>query len=273
MAHPITRTYIDTFCANCNKSLHRPVTNKKRAFCNQICYFQWLREKRPASEIRFLHERGAMLAELQRVANLLGRLPMYDEMKELGEIYPSIYSKRFGSFGMALSCISNPAPHDDWSIDSMTPEDAGWLVGVADSESTFRLAKHGYAYTPIWGLQLRADDLFMIKEVRRILGLENRTLTYWTRDNDRKRGINAGDAVRFYIRDVPTHITRTVPFFTRFPLRSKKKLEFPLFAESIQLLNKHRHSFKKEYPIEMRHRMEAIKLELEQLKKYHPITD
>jgi len=183
------------------------------------------------------------------------------------------YTNRFGSWRMALATITSPVPTTEWSVDSVDPEDGNWLAGIADSESTFRLAKHATSFSPIWGLQLRADDLCCLQEMQRIIGVYT-PLTFWHRDNDRKRGINAGDAARFYIRDIPTHYSHTIPFFTRFHLRCKKAAEFPLFAEAVNILHDHQlNLLTRRYTEQMRQRLEEIKAELEALKKYHPITD
>ena len=112
-----------------------------------------------------------------------------------------------------------------------------------------------------------ADDFYIVKEIKRIFGLSNRPHEFWRRDHDRKRGINAGDAVRFYVRDTPTLLTRIIPTFERFPLRSKKQFEFVLFTEAIHLLNNYQKSFSRTYPPETRKRLSQIHLRLQEMEK------
>jgi hypothetical protein len=233
-----------------------------------------MREKRPHNEIKYKYEQGELLAELQRVANKLEHFPTQKEMKEQGQIYPSIYEKRFGSWHMALACITDPSPEMDWDINNVSPEDGGWAAGIADGESTFRLANYKTSFVCIWGFQLRADDVQVAQEIKSILGLQRRPLGWWIRDNDRKKGVNAGDAVRFFVRDIPTLRAHIIPFFTRFKLRSKKQKEFLLFSDAVNLLQQHRQSgLHKPYSQELKDRLSEIKEELQDMKKYKKPSD
>lgn len=270
---PRTNQLIETECAYCHSKLMRSTERNKRFFCSQSHYWSWLRENRPVEEIWYKHTDGKLLAELQRVANVLGHIPTFQEMEQVGTIYSSTYSKRFGSWRIACASITNPQPLPEWNIDSITPEDGGWLSGIADGESTFRIAKHNTSYSAVWGLQVRADDFYIVEEVRRIIGTKA-PLRYWIRDTDRKNGIKAGDAVRFYVRDIPTIHTRLIPIFQRFPLRSKKKYEFLMFIEAVDLLHNHQADLQhRRYTLGLRQRLDELYHAISNAKIYKGIPD
>ena len=269
MTRPKTRTYTTTYCTYCNAPLERPTSSKRHHFCSQSHYWAWLREKRPIEEIRYASTQGELQVELQRVANELGHLPSRNEFSANSPFSPKRYETRFGSWRIALTCITDPSPQDNWNINDVPIADGSWLSGFADGESMFRLSKTGTSFCPIWGFQIRADDMDAACEARRILSLQSRPFTFWHRDGDRKRGINAGDAIRFFIRDIPTHHQRIVPIFQKFPLRSKKSNEFTLFAEAVNLLYKHQSNLSsRKYPQSLRERLNEIKLILHEMKKY-----
>lgn len=264
-----TRRYVEIECAwsGCSQILERPYVEGKLHFCNQAHYWAWRRDDMTPD---FENTKDELLNDLQRATNLVGHLPTVEEYLEYGGqfTYKKFYT-RFGSWQVVLSCIRDPNPSDPWDVSQVSIADGHWLAGLADGESTFHLTKAGYSYTPVWGLQLRADDIDVLREVRRILGLEQRAFTFWHRDRDRARGINAGDAVRFYIRDVSTHASRTLPFFEQFRLRSKKAREFEIFAKAVRMehamqSDPQRH----QYTSQERELLREYQIELKNMKSY-----
>lgn len=63
-------------------------------------------------------EKDELLEEINRLRDIFGRVPKYDEMRERGKYSTSTYEERFGSWGDAVK-EAGLKPHKRWGVDDV----------------------------------------------------------------------------------------------------------------------------------------------------------
>jgi hypothetical protein len=143
-----------------------------------------------------------------------------------------------------------------------------WLVGFTDGEGLFGLSYFttSNTYSCEFGFTYRADDYKIYEYIGERLGLGH---LCHHKDHD---WIGTGGNTHkpsggFQIRDSKDLLTVIIPIFDKFPLKSKKALEYPLWRMAVELLTQ-RMIFKKQNSLETYQEiMEEIRMELKDLKK------
>ncbi len=220
-----------------------------------------------------------LIKEYKRVKRSLGHIPSWDELREHSKAYPSIFQKRFGTLDnlskLAYPSIDLSAPKIKWDISDLNPEDGGWLSGICAGEGCFRISMNLSArrlsqFGAIFHMQLRADDIGVLEEIKRLWRLDTR-IGIWNREHDRKRGINAGDGCILTIRNIPVIVSRILPTFEKYPMRSKKQSDFVMFKRGVEIMNAKRLSGNRnsQYTDEQRSELERIYWTMRELKKYN----
>lgn len=176
-----------------------------------------------------------LLTELQRVTDILGRPPSYDEMKRLGHISPKPYQTRYGTWENAKRFVGWIPAWETFSPHDVSIADGAWLAGFIDGEGCLRLQSIRHTYSPMFCLSLRADDLPALQEIERIIG----TTVQYHIDNRqaciRKGMTGANPAYKIAVRDVPTLAYQLLPLLERFPLRTRKAEQVPPFTEAVHM--------------------------------------
>lgn len=278
MGRPRVRPLVTVQCGHCGATLTRTKCIERpnqKYYCNYTCRNLGYRGHEPA---RKWHTK-ALLTEFRRVTELLGHIPLFAEFKEHSLIYPSIYQKRFGTWDsiikLAFPEYDCDNPKTPWTIDDLTPEDGGWLAGMCAGESCFRIQKNrNTRYSPVWHINLRADDASVIAEIKRLWRLDHH-ITVWDRSSDRKKGEKAGDAVCLTIRDIPTILSRVIPTFERYKMRAKKQADFELFKRAVELIHKRRQAGRRYGTLtdEERNELDQLYVALMEVKKYKVTLD
>lgn len=107
-----------------------------------------------------------------------------------------------------------------------------WLAGLVDGEGSFQL-KHKQHWWVELTISLRADDLPMLRLIQDELG---RGSIY---RHPPSRGVILHSKLRYMLRFHSASDTRFIrELFEHYPLRSKKKREFELWAEARKELDK-----------------------------------
>lgn len=111
-----------------------------------------------------------------------------------------------------------------------------WLAGFSDGEACFSIAKlsgsHG-GLQPIFRVTLRRDDTEILLEVQKRLGFGN--IGYAKAKTERKDGtVQITQTVSFAVTTC-AHCMALVNVFTRFSLRAKKRLDFDLWKQLVQI--------------------------------------
>ena len=105
-----------------------------------------------------------------------------------------------------------------------------WLSGIADGESTFTIQRYRKAATHAmtvrfcWSISLRADDVDVI-----------RLIQGYTGGGLCKTGHSQGNPKWVLQVTRREEHFRLIQHFRKYPLRSKKRREFELWAEAIEL--------------------------------------
>jgi hypothetical protein len=170
--------------------------------------------------------------ELDRLTKLLGHPPAFSEIKKFSKISPTTFEIRLGSCNFVDVDPSTPKLSSDWSIDKVLPEDGAWIAGFVAGEGCFIVSKTGGIS---FGISLRADDADVLESIRQIMGLPF-PISVYSNASRRAQGQRAGDEVRLYCRNRQVCRARIIPFFDRFPIRSKKQLDFLIFKEAVLFL-------------------------------------
>ncbi len=163
--------------------------------------------------------------EVQRVSNLVGHSPSWTEFKQHSNISTDTLNRRLGR-----SLYIKDAPlllTEDWSIGKIEPEIGAWIAGLTTGEGTFIIRRNLVTF----GLCLRADDREILEFIKCIMDIPNPVLIL-SNQTRRNKGQLAGDEARLITCNKPAIIFRVIPFFDRFELRGRKKLDFQLFREA-----------------------------------------
>lgn len=136
-----------------------------------------------------------------------------------------------------------PAPSVKYDI---SESDGHWLAGISDGEACFSFGTRNRRLTRYTGkifrsinflfkINLRADDLATLNTVQKILGgigsihHDNRKRASW-------KGVLCDGHPQYVFRvGSKDQIARVVDVFRRFPLRSKKRRDFELWAKAYDL--------------------------------------
>lgn len=231
--------------------------------------------------MRTRYTKDNLLAELARVAEIVGRPPSYEDMRANGRIHPAVIQRSFAGWSHALAAAGFVDPIRQWTPDLLTPEEGGWLAGFVAGEGCFRLARPSprsgnglsHSYNPVFTVQLRADDQPALEYMRRLWQVDN-PVRFTSRDYDRARGIDAGDGARLSIRDTLTLHHKVVATFRRYPLRTRKQADLDIFAEAVALLYQRMVEGRANlaYTADERVRLERYYTELRTVKQYVPHT-
>ena len=148
-----------------------------------------------------------LMAELSRVTDLLGKPPSYDEMKTYGKISPKPFQTRFGTWEQVKRLTGWSPRWEAFRPTSIAPVDGYWLAGLIDGEGCFTMrhpVKKHTAWDPIFTISFRDDDIFMINEIIRILGIDHIKVHTDQNRAKRERGLTAYPAKKLTIYDIPT---------------------------------------------------------------------
>jgi len=121
-------------------------------------------------------------------------------------------------------------------IDLDVPADFGnWLAGLTDGEGSFYVSVDLGRRSVMcrFSIGLRADDGGLLEEIRERLG-----------DIGSISGFKTGNVapmVAFYVSAQADVLKVLIPFFDRYPLRSKKKLDYALWKEAALLIGSKQH--------------------------------
>jgi len=119
------------------------------------------------------------------------------------------------------------------SLDDLDPGFCQWLAGQTDGEGSFNLKHEQERWWLDFTISLRADDLPMLKMIQEQLG---RGHCY---PHPPAKGANPHSRPRYMLRFANATDTRfIVALFERYPLRSKKRRDFELWAEARKELDK-----------------------------------
>jgi len=119
------------------------------------------------------------------------------------------------------------------SLDELDPGFCSWLAGLVDGEGSFSLKHAARQWWTEGTIKLRDDDRPMLEMIRKELG---RGRCYQQREkNPQLPNVRPQYILRFHTAADTRFI---VALFERYPLRSKKKREFEIWAEARKELDK-----------------------------------
>jgi len=113
------------------------------------------------------------------------------------------------------------------------PED--YIAGFVDGEGCFALnlireVKHHRKNTPVYiywnvefAIELRKDDIDVLNGIKDTLECGNIS-------------VNRQGSVRYAVNDINDLLYKIIPFFEKYPLRAKKRFDFQLWKEAVEIL-------------------------------------
>lgn len=246
MGRPRIRPILKTNCAYCGIEIivtQKP--NDHNYYCSKEHYWLGRVGREPPNK---KWSTDAIIAEYKRIVELIGYLPSAKDIIEHSKIWISVYHKRFGTLDnvakLSFPNMDVNADNGNWNLEDISDRDGSWLSGLCVGEGCFRITKTnprrersgGTArYNGTFSIQLRADDIAVLAEVRRILGLNNR-LIIWHREKDRKRGINAGDGAKILVSNPVILFHRVIPLLEKFPMRGKKQADLIILKRGLNII-------------------------------------
>lgn len=275
MGRPRTRPIIITNCAYCGIEItvtQNTVHPNHNRFCCMEHRNLFKMEKEPPNK---KWNNKTLINEYRRIRELVGHYPTAQDIHDYSTIYITIFQKRFGTLDniAKLAYPEYDVNADDWNLDDISDTDGGWLAGICSGEGCFRVmmrqSESGYQFSVQFQIQLRADDIRTLEEINRLWKLDI-PIRLWDRDHDRKRGINAGDAAKLLIRDIPTLFYRVLPTLEKYPMRGKKQDEIPLFKRAILIIFSKRQNGRRNssYTNEEKTELEQIYWAMREMKEY-----
>lgn len=279
MGRPRVRPILTVQCSYCQTSFERVQEKGRnktgRYFCDSTCFYSWVRENPENVDICNRYPQDDLIAELERVTKKLGHIPSSKEMREHSIIGPKPYARCFGTWENAKRLMGFKPDYATFEPQDTSPEDGAWLAGLIDGEGCFRLQRPSpnnpsRAYSPIFCMSLRSDDLPALNEMRRIIGSKS-ALHLDHRESEHKKGReNAQPSFKFYVRDLPTLAYHLIPILERYPLRSKKKFDLKIFKVAINVLLQRRTEgrLRTRYTDEERDLLDRLYLALREIKEY-----
>ncbi len=117
-------------------------------------------------------------------------------------------------------------------LDDLEPGFCNWLAGLADGEGSFRINKTSRGWTCRFTIILRGDDKPVLDYIREQLGRGAKLMLARKTGNRLKYKMKAHDQydLTFPRRDN----IFIIHLFERYPLRSKKRLHFEIWAEAVK---------------------------------------
>lgn len=112
---------------------------------------------------------------------------------------------------------------------------AHWFVGLSDGESCFCLntTVNKWSFRLAFQIMMRADELPMLEEIRRVLGVGNITNTKGNKQYRKHPMAN-------YWVSNKKELQKIVRFFDQYPLRSKKANDFQVWRLAVaEFRNRH----------------------------------
>lgn len=180
-----------------------------------------------------------VIADLHRVKKLLGHAPSCGDMQKHGNIGTATCQRWFGTWENVKRQVGWVPQWELFEPKDILPNDGHWLAGIIDGEGCFTMrhpvAKHS-AWDPLFTISLRSDDEFMIDEIVRILGITNVHKHTDRQQSKIAKGLTANPAIKLTIYDVHTLSAQLIAPLKIFPLRSKKKVELPVFELAVNTI-------------------------------------
>lgn len=181
--------------------------------------------------------------ELNRLKAVLGRPPGRSDIEQHSTISPDTFERHFGRWKQLDMFRQLELEHpSEWTVDSLTQEQGGWLAGFFCGEGYFRLKYLHQTRTNFdinTGITVRDDDAELLEFVKECWQLSE-PVKIFSNDRRRAKGEKCGDEAKLYIRDVETIYYKVLPTFRKYPLHGKKGREFEIFALAIELLHEKR---------------------------------
>jgi hypothetical protein len=116
-----------------------------------------------------------------------------------------------------------PALEGEWGM---------WFAGITDGEGSFSIAKGsptGHYYQANYSLSLRVDDAQVLYDIQKHLQLGN---LYDKAGHTNFQGYTSHPGMTFMVSGLE-ECYRLVQIFDRYPLRSKKALDFAIWKEFV----------------------------------------
>lgn len=113
-----------------------------------------------------------------------------------------------------------------------------WVTGLSDAESSFSIRvaksttrKHGIRITPIFSIELRVRDKYLLNEIR-----------YYFKVGTIIQRVRGGKSTVLYIVHSPKDLKeKIIPHFVKYPLLSQKKSDFIIFSKVLRIMVKNKH--------------------------------
>ena len=115
-----------------------------------------------------------------------------------------------------------------------------YIAGFIDGEGCFYLTYRSevkykrqdkrkyFRWTPYFAINIREDDKEILEKIRNTLKCGNIYL------------LKRGEMAHFIIQNMDDLYMKIVPFFTKYPLRAKKRHDFKLWCEALEIMYKNK---------------------------------
>jgi hypothetical protein len=221
-----------------------------------------------------------LLVELQKITDLIGRAPSYEEVRKNSNIAPRTFQRHLGkTWEDVKRCVGWKSQYELFNPQNISEKDGAWLSGIIDGEGCIRIQRPSpnsgnglsKSYAPVFSISLRYDDKPMMDEVCRIIGTKCHIHKSEESCPSHKNMRNASPSCAISVRDLPTIAYHLIPILEKYPLRSKKKFELPLFKKAANILLNKRTSnrMNRQYTDEERQLLDSLYHALSDFKKYN----
>lgn len=112
------------------------------------------------------------------------------------------------------------------TMPDVDPAFGHWFSGFVDGEGCFGIYFSTSGRVFLFKIALRADDINILREIHRHLGI-GRVQVRHNRSDDNPVG-------SFIIQSIPEHCGVLIPLLRQYPLRSKKREDFEIFAAATE---------------------------------------
>jgi LAGLIDADG DNA endonuclease family protein len=140
-----------------------------------------------------------------------------------------------------------------------------YIAGFVDGEGCFYLTYRSeikysrvgqpkyYRWLPYFAIMLRSDDVEILYKIRATLACGN---VYYSRNKS---------LTSFNVQNINDLYGKILPFFEKFELRAKKRLDFELWKQALIILYGQR-NHRGQLDLAINTRLEAIRMEMRQYK-------